>query len=35
MVFMHEGELIEDGPPKELISGARDPRTRRFLEAVL
>ena len=35
MVFMHEGELIEDGPPKQLISGARDSRTRRFLEAVL
>ena len=35
MVFMHEGELIEDGAPKDLISGARDPRTRRFLEAVL
>jgi ABC-type polar amino acid transport system ATPase subunit len=35
MVFMHEGSLIEEGPPAELISGARDPRTRRFLEAVL
>jgi ABC-type polar amino acid transport system ATPase subunit len=35
MVFMHEGELIEDGSPAELISGARDPRTKRFLEAVL
>ena len=35
MVFMHEGRLIEEGPPAELISGAKDPRTRRFLEAVL
>lgn len=35
MCFMHEGELIEEGPPKELIGGARDARTRRFLEAVL
>jgi ABC-type polar amino acid transport system ATPase subunit len=35
MVFMHEGRLIEEGPPAELVSGARDPRTRRFLEAVL
>ena len=35
MVFMHEGELIEDGAPKELISDAKDPRTRRFLQAVL
>jgi ABC-type polar amino acid transport system ATPase subunit len=35
MVFMHEGSLIEEGPPAELVSSARDPRTRRFLEAVL
>ena len=35
MVFMHEGSLIEEGPPADLVSGARDPRTRRFLEAVL
>jgi ABC-type polar amino acid transport system ATPase subunit len=35
MVFMHEGELIEEGKPADLIGGARDPRTRRFLEAVL
>jgi polar amino acid transport system ATP-binding protein len=35
MVFMHEGELIEEGAPAELIKNARDQRTRRFLEAVL
>jgi ABC-type polar amino acid transport system ATPase subunit len=35
MVFMHEGSLIEEGPPAELIKGARDERCRRFLEAVL
>ena len=35
MVFMHEGELIEEGRPADIISGAREPRTRRFLEAVL
>jgi ABC-type polar amino acid transport system ATPase subunit len=35
MCFMHEGEIIEEGRPADLISGARDPRTRRFLEAVL
>jgi ABC-type polar amino acid transport system ATPase subunit len=35
MVFMHEGSLIEEGKPSELIKGARDQRTRRFLEAVL
>ncbi len=35
MVFIHEGEVVEEGPPDKLISGARDARTRRFLEAVL
>jgi ABC-type polar amino acid transport system ATPase subunit len=35
MVFLHEGSVIEEGPPAELVTGARDPRTRRFLEAVL
>jgi ABC-type polar amino acid transport system ATPase subunit len=35
MAFMHEGALIEEGSPAELIGGAKDPRTRRFLEAVL
>jgi ABC-type polar amino acid transport system ATPase subunit len=35
MVFLHEGSVIEEGPPAELVAGARDPRTRRFLEAVL
>ncbi|CAA9427017.1 Phosphate transport ATP-binding protein PstB [uncultured Rubrobacteraceae bacterium] len=35
MAFMHEGSLIEEGPPAKLVGGAKDPRTRRFLEAVL
>src|SRR5215204_456451 len=38
MAFMHEGNLIEEGeegPPSELVGGAKDPRTRCFLEAVL
>jgi ABC-type polar amino acid transport system ATPase subunit len=35
MAFMHEGTLIEEGPPAELVGSAKDPRTRRFLEAVL
>jgi ABC-type polar amino acid transport system ATPase subunit len=35
MVFMHEGQLVEEGPPADLIKGARDARTRHFLEAVL
>ena len=35
MVFMHEGSQIEEGPPADLVAGTKDPRTRRFLEAVL
>jgi polar amino acid transport system ATP-binding protein len=35
MVFMYEGELIEEGRPADLLTKARDPRTRRFIEAVL
>jgi polar amino acid transport system ATP-binding protein len=35
MCFMHEGTIIEEGAPSDLIKGARDERTRRFLEAVL
>ena len=35
MIFMHEGELIEDGPPSRVINSPSDERTKRFLEAVL
>ena len=35
MVFMHEGQLIEEGPPSQIISTPSDERTKRFLEAVL
>jgi len=35
MVFMHEGQLIEQGPPSQIISSPSDERTKRFLEAVL
>ena len=33
MAFMHDGSLIEEGSPAALVGGAKDPRTRRFLEA--
>jgi polar amino acid transport system ATP-binding protein len=35
MVFMADGELVEEGPPADIIRDARDERTRRFLKAVL
>ena len=35
MVFMHEGQLVEEGPPSQIIGSPADERTKRFLEAVL
>ena len=35
MVFIHEGQLVEDGPPSQVIESPKDERTKRFLEAVL
>jgi ABC-type histidine transport system ATPase subunit len=35
MAFVHEGEIIEQGPPAQLLAGAERAETRRFLEAVL
>ncbi|HSI97721.1 MAG TPA: amino acid ABC transporter ATP-binding protein [Gaiellaceae bacterium] len=35
LVFMHEGQIIEEGPPSEVLSDPKRPETRRFLQAVL
>ncbi|MCL4291008.1 MAG: amino acid ABC transporter ATP-binding protein [Thermoleophilia bacterium] len=35
MAFFHEGEIIEQGPPAEVLGNPRRPETRQFLEAVL
>ena len=35
MVFLHEGEIVEQGPPSQMIGHPQDPRTQRFLGAVL
>ncbi|MBI4563072.1 MAG: amino acid ABC transporter ATP-binding protein [Planctomycetes bacterium] len=35
MVFFHEGQIIEEGPPSQVLGQTRDPRTRKFLDAVL
>jgi polar amino acid transport system ATP-binding protein len=35
MAFMHEGQIIEEGPPAQVIGDPQRPETRRFLEAVL
>jgi polar amino acid transport system ATP-binding protein len=35
MAFVHEGQIIEQGPPAQVISNPQRPETSRFLEAVL
>jgi len=34
-VFVHEGSIIEQGPPSEVLGNPRRPETRTFLKAVL
>jgi len=35
ILFLHEGLLVESGPPAEIFGAARDPRTREFLKSFL
>ncbi len=35
VAFFHEGEIVEEGSPEQIITNPRHPQTRRFLEAVL
>ena len=35
MCFFHDGVILEEGPPEQLVNDAKEPETRRFLEAVL
>jgi ABC-type polar amino acid transport system ATPase subunit len=35
MAFVHEGEIIEQGPPGQVLNDPERPETKRFLEAVL
>jgi len=35
MAFFHEGVILEEGPPSELMSDPKYPETRKFLAAVL
>jgi polar amino acid transport system ATP-binding protein len=35
MAFFHEGLVVEQGPPDQVITDPQHPQTRRFLEAVL
>jgi ABC-type histidine transport system ATPase subunit len=35
MLFLHEGEVVEEGPPSRILAEPSDDRTRTFLAAVL
>jgi ABC-type histidine transport system ATPase subunit len=35
MLFLHEGEVVEEGPPSRILAEPADDRTRTFLNAVL
>jgi len=35
MAFVHEGSIIEQGPPSEILANPQRPETARFLQAVL
>jgi ABC-type polar amino acid transport system ATPase subunit len=35
MLFLHEGEVVEEGPPSRILTEPGDDRTRTFLDAVL
>lgn len=35
VVFMDNGNIVEDGPPSELFTNPRSPRTRQFLQSIL
>lgn len=35
VVFMDHGNIVEDGPPGEVFTSPRSPRTRQFLQSVL
>jgi ABC-type polar amino acid transport system ATPase subunit len=34
VLYMEDGQLIEDAPPEKLFTDPADPRTRQFLERV-
>ncbi len=33
--FLHEGRILEQGPPDQILTDPREPRTRQFLRRVL
>ncbi len=35
MFFLHEGVILEEGPPSQVVASPREPETKHFLDAVL
>ena len=35
VIFMEEGQIVEDGPPSQVLDNPRDPRTRQFMRRFL
>jgi polar amino acid transport system ATP-binding protein len=35
MMFFHEGKILEEGPPSQILTNPRYPETKRFIDAVL
>jgi polar amino acid transport system ATP-binding protein len=33
--YLHEGRILEEGPPQELFSNPKEPRTRQFLQRII
>jgi polar amino acid transport system ATP-binding protein len=33
--FLHEGRILEDGPPEQLFGAPREERTRQFLQRIV
>jgi polar amino acid transport system ATP-binding protein len=33
--FLHEGRILEEGPPAELFAAPREERTRQFLQRIV
>jgi polar amino acid transport system ATP-binding protein len=33
--FIHDGRILEEGPPEEIFSAPREERTRQFLQRIV
>jgi polar amino acid transport system ATP-binding protein len=33
--FLHEGRILEEGPPEQIFAAPREPRTRQFLQRIV